>query len=217
MRKEIISKEIKEKKCIAIIRDINSSHIINLAKALYAGGITLMEVTFNQKDGAGGYKNTLESISILREKMEGEIYVGAGTVMNKEQLLLAKEYGAEYIIAPNVNEILIKEAEDNGLAAIPGAFTPTEAVKAYEAGASFVKLFPAGDMGPAYVKAITAPLNHIPFLAVGNIDENNVCEFIQAGAVGVGIGGKLINKQWIKEGNFEAIERLAEKISNRII
>lgn len=216
MDKETVRKEIREKKCIAIVRGVDSRQIVKLAEALYAGGITMMEVTFDQKSASDGYRNTLEGIYLLREQMEGKIRAGAGTVVTEEQLALAQKAGAEYIISPNVNTELIKKTEAMGLVSIPGALTPSEAVSAYEAGASFVKVFPAGSMGADYIKAIASPLSHIPFLAVGNIDENNVSDFIRAGACGVGIGGKLVNKQWIKEGNFEAIRRLASEITKKL-
>lgn len=216
MDKETVRKEIREKKCIAIVRGVDSRQIVKLAEALYAGGITMMEVTFDQKSASDGYRNTLEGIYLLREQMEGKIRAGAGTVVTEEQLALAQKAGAEYIISPNVNTELIKKTEAMGLVSIPGALTPSEVVSAYEAGASFVKVFPAGSMGADYIKAIASPLSHIPFLAVGNIDENNVSDFIRAGACGVGIGGKLVNKQWIKEGNFEAIRRLASEITKKL-
>ena len=97
----------------------------------------------------------------------------------------------------------------DGLMAMPGALTPSEAVTAYNAGASYVKLFPIGVLGPEYVKAVMAPLSHIPFLAVGGIGPDNIADFIKAGCVGAGVGGNLTNKEWIANGEWDKITATA--------
>ena len=109
-------------------------------------------------------------------------------VSDDEQLSICEQAGGEYMITPNVNTSLIRECVRRGLVAMPGAITPSEAVAAYDAGASFVKIFPAGSLGPGYIKVICAPLSHIPFLAVGGIGPDNVAGFIKAGCVGAGTG-----------------------------
>lgn len=99
---------------------------------------------------------------------------------------------------------------------IPGALTATEVVKAHQAGADFVKLFPIGTLGASYIKALRGPLKHIPFVAVGGVNENNVKDFIDAGAVGAGIGGNLVNKEWIRAGEYEKITVLARKFVEKV-
>ena len=137
--------------------------------------------------------------------------VGAGTVTSPELVELAADAGASYIISPDTDPAVIKRTLELGLVSIPGAYTPTEAKIAYNSGADFVKLFPCVGDALSYVKAISAPLNHIRFLAVGGVNENNAGEFLRAGAVGVGVGGNLVNKEWIKAGDFAKIREVASK------
>lgn len=205
-----ILETIKESKIIAIIRGISSKDIINTVQALKDGGIKCMEVTFNQKD-AEASKDTLKCIRMIKEHFGDEVAVGAGTVMTVQNVIDAAEAGAAYMISPNTNVDVIKKTKELGLVSIPGAATPSEAVTAYEAGADIVKLFPAGALGVGYVKALTSPLNHIPFTAVGGVNEKNVGDFLKAGAIGVGVGGNLVNKKLIEEGNFAEITRLASE------
>ena len=119
------------------------------------------------------------------------------------------------MISPNVNAALIRSCVGRGLVAMPGALTPSEAAVAWEAGAQFVKLFPAGTLGPAYVKAVRAPLAHIPFLAVGGISPENVADFMKAGCVGAGVGGNLTNKEWIAAGAWDRIAAVAKELMER--
>ena len=119
------------------------------------------------------------------------------------------------MITPNVKPALIRECVRRGLVAMPGALTPSEAVDAWEAGASFVKVFPAGALGPGYVKALRAPLAHIPLLAVGGVGLDNVAEFMKAGCVGAGVGGTLTNKEWIAAGEWGKIEEVARQLVER--
>ena len=116
------------------------------------------------------------------------------------------------MVTPNVNVELIKKCVADGLMAMPGALTPSEAVSAWNAGASYVKFFPIGILGPEYVKAVMAPLSHIPFLAVGGIGPDNVADYIKAGCVGAGVGGNLTNKEWIAAGEWDKITATAEAL-----
>lgn len=135
--------------------------------------------------------------------------VGAGTVLTQEQLRMAAQAGAQYIISPNCDVEIIKKTVELGLVSMPGVMTPSEAVAAYQAGASFVKVFPIGDLGASYLKAMRAPLSHIPFLAVGGVNPDNVAEFMRAGAVGAGVGGNMTNKDWIAAGEYDRITETA--------
>ena len=98
-----------------------------------------------------------------------------------------------------------------GLGLYPGALTPTEILTAYEAGADAVKVFPAGDLGPGYIKAVKAPLSHVPLMAVGGVNEKNAAEFMRAGCVGLGVGGNLVNREWIANGEWNRITDLAKE------
>lgn len=207
MREKIIQ-NVLDKKIIAIIRGMDPEICMKLADAFYAGGIDMIEVTFNQAKPEEFYK-TAEAIKAIREKFEGKVMVGAGTVITMEQLKMAAAAGAQYIISPSVDVEIIKRTVEMGLVSMPGAMTPTEIVTAYNAGASFVKVFPIGDLGVSYLKALKAPLSHIPMLAVGGINPDNIGDFIKAGAAGAGVGGNLTNKAWIAAGEYDKITEVA--------
>lgn len=119
--------------------------------------------------------------------------------------------GASFILAPNTDREVIQAARARGMGAIPGAMTPTEIAYAYQCGASLVKVFPSDNLGPGYIRAVRAPLGHIPLLAVGGVDVNNIREFFTAGALGVGIGSKLVNNRQIAAGEFQALTDLARQ------
>ena len=207
MRDRII-KSVKEKIIIAIIRGMEPEHAVPLGKALYEGGNQMMEVTFNQAC-VDHFSSTLKAIEKLKEELGDHALVGAGTVLTKEQVDLAEGAGSSYIITPSTDPEIIRYARQNEMVVIPGAMTPSEAVIAWNAGADFVKLFPAGNLGASYVKAIRAPLSHIPFLAVGGINEKNIPEFLKAGVVGFGVGGNLVNTEWVRNGELEKVTDLA--------
>ena len=209
MRETVIT-TILENKVIAIVRSLAEDKIVPLASALNDGGINMIEVTFNQADPAS-FANTASAIHAINKQFGKKVLVGAGTVCTKEQLKLAADAGACYLISPNTNPELIAEVRKMNLVAIPGALTPSECVAAHHAGADFVKLFPIGTLGPEYLKAICAPLSHIKFLGVGGINERNIREYITAGAVGFGIGGNLVNKDWVNAGEFDKITTLAKQ------
>ena len=130
-------------------------------------------------------------------------------------LELAKNAGAQFIVSPDTNEEVIRATVAAGMVSMPGALTPTEIVTAHAYGADFVKLFPAGTQGTAYFKAVTAPLNHIRLLAVGGVNEKNIADFLAAGAVGAGVGGNLVNKTWIANGEFDKITALAKEFTEK--
>ena len=209
-----IENAVREKRIVAIIRGFAPETCLRLAEAYARGGIGLVEVTFSQKT-PDTWKDTAAAIAAIRERFAGNVRVGAGTVLTEEQLSMCEQAGGEYMITPNVNASLIRECVRRGLVAMPGALTPSEAVDAWEAGASFVKIFPAGSLGVGYVKAIRAPLSHIPFLAVGGIGPDNIADFVKAGCVGAGVGGNLTNKEWIAAGEWDKIEETARLLVER--
>lgn len=204
-----IKKIIDENKIIAIIRGVQNDVLIPLVETLYTGGIRLVEVTVNQ---SGDPKTTADAIYSLCEKFDGRVEIGAGTIMNKTQADIVIEAGAKYIISPNTDETVIKYTKERGLISIPGAFTPTECAEAYSYGADYVKVFPAGSIGASYIKAIAAPLSHIPFLAVGGITHENITDYLNAGACGVGIGGALTNPDTPADILIENISVMIRKI-----
>ena len=207
MKNKTIS-EILDNKVIIILRGVEREKLIPLLEALYSGGIRLAEITYSA-DGGIPDAVVANNIRLLSEAFDGRMTVGAGTVLTEEQVRLTAEAGGKFIISPDTNEAVIKESVRLGLVSIPGALTPTEAQSAHSYGADFVKLFPISSLGPSYIRAITAPLSHVRFLAVGGVNERNVGDYIRAGAVGVGIGGSLTSL--LSENNYEAITEMARK------
>ena len=212
--KEDIERIVRDTRIIAIIRGFGVDTCLRLAEAYAKGGIRLVEVTFAQKSPET-WKDTASAIKAIMERFGGEVRAGAGTVLAEEQLSMCEQAGGEYMITPNVKPALVRECVRRGLVAMPGALTPSEAVDAWEAGASFVKIFPAGSLGPGYVKAIRAPLAHIPFLAVGGVGPDNIADFMRAGCAGAGVGGNLTNKEWIAAGEWDRIADVARQLVER--
>ncbi len=206
---------IMETKVIAIVRGIPSTQICDLAGAILAGGLRCLEVTFDHSN-EGGIEETLRSIRLLSERFGNEIEVGAGTVMTVEEVSLAKEAGAGYIISPNADEGVIRETRRLELVSIPGAMTATEAASAWSWGANIVKLFPAGILGPDYIKALRGPLGHIPFTAVGGVTPQNTPDFLRAGCVGVGVGGNLVSAKLVSEGKLDEITNTARAYAQAV-
>ena len=212
-REEII-RNVYDNKLIAIVRGMEPEYCVKLAEALCEGGINMVEITFNQKS-TDHFRATTDAIRAISKELPDKVMVGAGTVLTKEQVDLAKEAGALYItvatVTPSTNTDVIRYAKEQGLVTMPGAMTPSEIETAYEAGADFVKIFPVGNLGAAYIKAVKAPMSHIPVLAVGGVNEKNIAEFIRAGAIGAGVGGNLVNAEWIRNGEFDKITALARE------
>ena len=202
---------IKKNKLIVIMRNINEDYALSFAQALYEGGIRLVEITFNQEAGDDGITSTYRALKSIKDGCPPDMYVGAGTVLTEPQMRIAINAGAEYIVSPNTNIEIIKMTRKLGLVSIPGAFTPTEIEKAYSAGADFVKLFPSDILGLSYVKAITAPLNHIPMIAVGGVTLENAASFLSAGFCALGIGTNILKREWLDNKDFKKISELAKQ------
>lgn len=210
MREKVIF-QVNDKKVIAIVRGVYGTDCEYLVEALLEGGICLIEFTFDQNN-PGDWNRTCKNIRMVCEKYQDRMICGAGTVLTVEQVILAKQAGAQFIVSPNTCHDVIEKTVQLDMVSMPGAMTPSEVVEAAEYGADFVKIFPTAQLGSAYIKALCGPLNHIPLLAVGGVNEHNVGEFIEAGARGVGIGGNLVNKKWIASGEFEKIVEIARMV-----
>lgn len=214
MREQIIER-VLENKIIAIVRGVYGEDCLNLAKALYQGGIKLLEVTFDQSKPEALNK-TSDTVKLLVDELGDKMAFGAGTVTSVEMVELAKNAGAQFIVSPNTNEKVIRATVEADMVSMPGAMTATEVLNAHEYGADFVKLFPVGNLGASYVKALCAPINHVRMLAVGGVNEKNTKDFLAAGAVGVGVGGNLVNKEWIAAGEFDKITALAREFTQNL-
>ena len=212
MREAVIQK-ILEKKAIAIVRGYTPEEVLNLAKARYAGGIELLEVTFDQKS-AEARQVTVETVKLLNKELGDKMCFGTGTVTTVEMVKLTHEAGGKFVISPDMDPEVIKATRELGMVSIPGALTPSEIKQAYVCGADFVKVFPVNAMGVSYIKAVTAPLSHIRMLAVGGVDGGNIRNYLAAGAVGAGVASCLFKKEWIKEGQWEKITEATKEFTS---
>lgn len=182
---------LKAEGIVAIVRgDYGEHEILQMGEALLEGGITLIEVTLNTR-------GALDSIPMLRKRFGDTMMVGAGTVRTMDQVKLALDAGAEFLVSPNFDPPSVARALAHDVLHLPGVATPTEAQNAFNAGCRMLKLFPVDVLGgAAYLKAIRAPLNDIDFVPTGGIGIDNIAEYARAGAVGVGLGSSLVSKDW---------------------
>lgn len=192
MERETVKRLVQEEKLIVIARGMERERMLDAAEALYAGGVRLLECTFDHWREDCEQANC-RLISALAERFAGRMQIGAGTVLTPREVEAATDAGASFLISPGADERVIERTRSLGAVSIPGALTPTEIVAAWQAGADFVKLFPVGTLGPGYVKAVRAPLAHIPMLAVGGVTLENIPLFRKSGVSGFGIGGSILS------------------------
>ena len=212
--REDIIQAVIDNKIIVIARGLEREQLFLTVEAMQKGGIRMVEVTFDQS-GKISDAETAANIRMLCEEFGNTMFIGAGTVMSEEQVETAANAGAQFIISPDCYEPVIKKTRELGLVSMPGCLTPTEAAMAHRWGADFVKLFPNSEFKLSYLKALMAPLSHIKFLSVGGVNENNLREFLDAGACGVGLTG-IVNKKLIAEGKYDEITKLAELYVSKI-
>lgn len=189
---------------VAVVRSPDSHQLIDVAKALAEGGVTVMEITFS-------VPNALEVIRQVRHHLGERVLLGAGTVLDPETARAAILAGAEFIVAPTLNLEVIRLCHRYDKAVMPGAFTPTEILTAWEAGADVVKVFPADVVGPAFFKALRGPLPQIRVMPTGGVDLNTAADFLKAGACCLGVGGQLVDPKAVATGNFDRIRDLARQ------
>ena len=187
---------------VAIFRGVDLQQALDAAAVFVQAGIKAIEVTYNTPD-------VVRIITSISEKYGEQLAIGAGTVMTVEEVESAKRAGASFILSPDCNPEIIKATKDAGLFSVPGAFTASEIVQAHRAGADMVKIFPAGRLGPGYMRDLLGPLDHIKFMAVGGIDLTNTKDFLDAGAKAVGIGSGLVNIKLIESRDFRQLKKLA--------
>jgi 2-dehydro-3-deoxyphosphogluconate aldolase / (4S)-4-hydroxy-2-oxoglutarate aldolase len=194
---------------IAILRASSSQALIDAAMALKDGGITAIEVTMTTP-------GALQTIEKASEKFTDEILFGAGSILDPESARAAILAGARFIVMPTTNLRVIELCRRYSTLVLPGAYTPTEIISAWEAGADMVKLFPASVGGPDMVRALLAPLPQVKLVPVGGIDIDNVASYIRAGAVAVGAGSSLVNDRLLKEKNFDEVTIRAQKFLQQV-
>lgn len=199
---------ILRSRLIVILRGVPLEKIERVGEALRRGGVKAAEVTFSA-DKSTSDEQTAEKIRLLNKNFGNEMVVGAGTVLSPEQVDIAAEAGAKLIVSPDVNTEVIKRTKRLGLVSVPGAFTATEAMTAHRAGADVIKLFPVGCVTPEYLSALAAPLSHLKFFAVGGVTEQNLPDYLNAGAVGTGISSGIVSKAAVANDDYAEIERKA--------
>lgn len=194
---------------IAIIRASSSEKLLEAAKAILKGGVSVIEVAMTTPEA-------LEVIKSAVSQLGDNVLFGAGTVLDPETARAAILAGAQFVVSPTLNLTTIEICKRYSVPVIPGAFTPTEILTAWEAGADIVKVFPASLGGPGYIRAVKAPLPQVRLAAVGGVNLENTADFILAGADVVAIGSELVNSKLLAEGNFEEISKRAKDFRGEI-
>jgi 2-dehydro-3-deoxyphosphogluconate aldolase/(4S)-4-hydroxy-2-oxoglutarate aldolase len=189
---------------VAVVRFSDPGPLVEVVRALAAGGVTVAEVTFT-------VPNALDVIREAKRQLGDRVLLGAGTVLDPETARAAFLAGAEFVVAPCVNTEVIKLCRRYDKLVMPGAFTPTEIVTAWEAGADVVKVFPADIVGPAFFKAMKGPLPQVKLMPTGGVDLTTAAEFLKAGAVCLGVGGQLVDPKAVAAGDFAKITQLAKQ------
>lgn len=202
-RHEDLSRVLKSG-IVAVIRSTSSEKLVEVAGALYEGGVDVLEVTFT-------VPRALEIIAAVRKALGDKVFLGAGTVLDPETARAAFLAGAEFLVAPTVNLEVIKLANRYDKLVMPGAFTPTEVLTAWEAGADVVKVFPADIGGPAYLKTLHGPLPQVRLLPTGGVNLGTIADFLKAGACAVGLGGALVEPKAVESGDMTRITSLARQ------
>lgn len=202
-------KLVQQVGAIAVIRASQIEVGRQMAKAVAAGGMQLIEITWNT-DGAA------KLISELRSLLPG-CTIGSGTLLTLDQLEQAIAAGAQFLFTPHVDLVMIQAAVSKGVPIIPGALSPTEIVNAWTQGASCVKVFPVQAVGGAsYIKSLQGPLGHIPLIPTGGVTLENAKEFLRSGAIAVGLSGQLFPQQLVADGNWEAIAQRARNLMQQL-
>jgi 2-dehydro-3-deoxyphosphogluconate aldolase / (4S)-4-hydroxy-2-oxoglutarate aldolase len=187
---------------IAILRVPTSDHLAGAAHALFDGGLDVIEVTFT-------VPNALEILATVKKDLGDRVLLGMGTVLDPESARAALFAGAEFLVSPSLNLDVIRLAHRYDKLMMPGAFTPTEILAAWEAGADLVKVFPSDSVGPGYLKALRGPFPQIRLVPTGGVNLETLPAFIKAGACAVGVGSSLVEPQALRDGNFARITTLA--------
>ncbi|MBD2293172.1 bifunctional 4-hydroxy-2-oxoglutarate aldolase/2-dehydro-3-deoxy-phosphogluconate aldolase [Anabaena sphaerica FACHB-251] len=209
MSDQVWLSQLQQHRAIAVIRAPKMAWGEKMALAVASGGMQLIEITWNS-DRPG------ELISRLRTDLP-DCIIGTGTLFNVQQLKEAIAAGAQFLFTPHTDPEMIRAAVSQDIPIIPGALTPTEIVTAWTQGASCVKVFPVQAVGgTSYIKSLQAPLGHIPLIPTGGVTIENAKDFLQVGAVAVGLSGELFPKKTLLEGNWDAIAGQAKNLIRRL-
>ena len=200
-RSDIISRLLNPG-IIAVVRAKRANQVLPLAEALVAGGVIAVEVTMTTP-------NAIAAIREAKQKLGDRALIGVGTVLDVATCRAAIEAGAQFVVSPIVRPELVPVCHAANVPVMLGAYTPTEAQLAHEAGADFVKIFPADGLGPKYIRNLLAPLPHLRIVPTGGVDLNTIADFLKAGCAAVGAGGSLISAKILETDNWPELTRLA--------
>ena len=203
MTKPEIIQRLLDPGIIAIIRAASSEQLLRAAEALLAGGVTAMEVTMTTP-------NALQIIGDIAAKFGDRVLIGVGSVLDAETARAALLAGAEFVVTPVTRQEVIRLCNRYGKPIASGAFTPTECLLAYESGADFVKLFPADQAGPAYIKNILAPLPMLQIIPTGGVTPETAGGFLKAGCVALGAGSALVSREVLAARDWKTLTRRAK-------
>jgi 2-dehydro-3-deoxyphosphogluconate aldolase/(4S)-4-hydroxy-2-oxoglutarate aldolase len=200
MDKQAVRERILQIGIVPVVRASSSAEARTAAEAVCKGGIPIVEITMT-------VPGAVEVIrELAKQSSPNELLVGAGTVLNPEQAQRCLDAGAQFLVSPGFNAKTVALAAAERRLIMAGALTPTEVIAAWEAGADFVKIFPAGNVGgPKYIKALKGPLPDVPLIPTGGVNLQTAAEFLEAGAAALGIGGELVHPGHLKSGNTQAI------------
>jgi 2-dehydro-3-deoxyphosphogluconate aldolase/(4S)-4-hydroxy-2-oxoglutarate aldolase len=204
MSKETQLRRVLDCGVVAVVRSPDSGRLVEVCRALADGGVTVVEITMTVPDA-------LDVVRAVRVALGDRILLGAGTILDPETARAALLAGAEYLVAPTVNLDVIRLCQRYDKLVMPGAFTPTEILAAWEAGADVVKVFPAEVLGPAFFKAVRGPLPQVRLMPTGGVDLTTAAEFLKAGACCLGVGSQLVEPKAVAAGNFDRIRDLARQ------
>jgi 2-dehydro-3-deoxyphosphogluconate aldolase/(4S)-4-hydroxy-2-oxoglutarate aldolase len=197
---ESLTEQIRRHRVIAIMRHLPDEQVEPVFNALADAGIRLIEITMNTAGAA-------EQIRRVVGRFSGRMLIGAGTVSTTERARLALAAGAQFLVTPNLDLEVVELAKAHQCPIMPGVLTPTEMMAAVKAGVVTLKLFPASQLGPAYVKDVLAPLDDLNLVAVGGVTQENAAEWLRAGCIGVGMGSSLFDKDLLRAGKYGEIAR----------
>ena len=189
---------------VAVVRSTESAPLVDVCRALVDGGIDVAEITFTVPDA-------LDVLKATRKALGDRILLGAGTVLDAETARAAFLAGAEYLVSPTLDLDVIRMARRYGKLVMPGCFTPTEALQAWQAGADIIKVFPAELLGPGFFKAMRGPLPQIRLMPTGGVDLKTAHSFLEAGACCLGLGSQLIDPKAVAARQFDTISETARK------
>lgn len=207
-REKIVS-GIEAEGLVAIVRVRRPELTLPLAKALVAGGIRAVELTMS-------IPNALEAVRTIDRELGDKILLGVGTVIDDDTCRAAIDAGAKYVISPIIRPSLVAAAHALDRPVMLGAYTPTEAQAAHEAGSDFVKIFPADTLGPSYIKSLLAPLPHLKIVPTGGVNLDTMEAYLAAGSAALGTGSALLKKEIIAGENWGELERLAKRFADRM-